>query len=171
MCSFNTSSWKRYVYELIIKLSAHSRASPHRYSIDNGSLCYRTDAADTSRIGIPQDEELNYRLIYEDHDIARSGHLGREKTYSLVIQINWWTKYINWYALMCLPVRSARVKPSTHWAAQLASFPYPLGVGSPLACTSCLVCPSICRQHGYCGFCRPIEHDGSLSGCAGLHWW
>ena len=88
-------------------MSAHSRASPHRYSIDTGSLCYRTDAADTSRIGIPQDEELNYRLIYEDHDIARSGHLGREKTYSLVIQINWWNKYINWYALMFLPVRSA----------------------------------------------------------------
>ena len=41
-----------------IKLSARSRARLHRYSIDNGLLCYRTDTADTPRIAVPHDEEL-----------------------------------------------------------------------------------------------------------------
>ena len=33
-----------------IKLPTLSRARQPRYSIDNGLLCYRTDAADTPRI-------------------------------------------------------------------------------------------------------------------------
>ena len=70
-----------------IELSALLRARLHRYSIDNGMLCYRTDIEDNFRIAVPHDDELKYRIIYEVHDTALSGHLGREKTYySSVIQ-------------------------------------------------------------------------------------
>ena len=40
-------------------LSARLRASLHRYSIDNGLLCYRTDVEDTARIFVAHDENLN----------------------------------------------------------------------------------------------------------------
>ena len=64
-----------------IELSARLRARLHRYSIDNGLLCYRTDIEDNPRIAVPHDEELKYRILYESHDTSLSGHLGREKTY------------------------------------------------------------------------------------------
>ena len=40
------------------QLSARLQGSLHRYSIDNGLLCYRTDVANTARIVVPQNEEL-----------------------------------------------------------------------------------------------------------------
>ena len=49
--------------DLDIKLSACSRARLHRYSIDNGLLCYRTDAVDSPRIFVPHDEELKYSIL------------------------------------------------------------------------------------------------------------
>ena len=67
-----------------IELSARLRARLHLYSIDNGLLCYRTYIEDNPRIAVPHDEELEYRILYEAHDTALSGHLGREKTYSSV---------------------------------------------------------------------------------------
>ena len=79
-----------------IKLSARSRARLHRYSIDNGLLCYSTDVEDTPRIVIPHDEELKYRILFEAHDTNVSGHLGREKTYGSVSQTYWWPKLYKW---------------------------------------------------------------------------
>ena len=67
-----------------IKLSASSRARLHRYTIDNGLLCYCTDTTDTPRVVVPHDEELKYRILYEVHNTAIGGHLVREKTYGLV---------------------------------------------------------------------------------------
>ena len=72
-----------------IKLSALSCARLHRYSIDNGLLSYRTDAVDTPRITVPHDEELKYRILYEVHDTAISGHLDREKTNGVVRHSYW----------------------------------------------------------------------------------
>ena len=69
-----------------IELSARLRARLHRYSIDNCLLCYRTDIKHNPRIAVPHDEELKYQILYEAHDTALSGHLGREKTYSSVSQ-------------------------------------------------------------------------------------
>ena len=40
-----------------IKLSVRLRAGIHRYYLDNGLLCYSTDAADTTRIVVLHDEE------------------------------------------------------------------------------------------------------------------
>ena len=70
-------------------MSARLRARLHRYFIDNGLLCYRTDIEDNPRIDVPHDEELKYRILYEAHDTASSGHLGREKTFSSVSQAYW----------------------------------------------------------------------------------
>ena len=66
--------------------SARLRASLHRYHIDNGLLCYRKDVADTAHIVVPQNEDQKYRILFEAHDTALSGHLGREKTYGSVSQ-------------------------------------------------------------------------------------
>ena len=41
-----------------IKLSARLRARLHRYSIDQGLLCYNTDGEDTPRIVVPHDEKI-----------------------------------------------------------------------------------------------------------------
>ena len=60
-----------------INLLGRLRARLHRYSLDNGLLCYSTDAGDTPRIVVPHDEELKYRILFEAHDSALSGHLGR----------------------------------------------------------------------------------------------
>ena len=46
-----------------IKLSASSRASLHRYSIDQGLFYYCTDAADPPRIAVPHDEDFKYRIL------------------------------------------------------------------------------------------------------------
>uniref|UniRef100_H3H769 Integrase catalytic domain-containing protein n=1 Tax=Phytophthora ramorum TaxID=164328 RepID=H3H769_PHYRM len=85
------------------KLSARLRARLHRYSLDDGLLYYSTDPEDSPRIVVPHDEDLKYRILYEAHDTALSGHLGGEKTYG------------------------SRVKPSPHAAAPLASLPIPSG--------------------------------------------
>ena len=108
-----------------IELSARSRARLHRYSIDNGLLYYRTDTADTSRIIVPHDEELKYRILYEAHDTAFSGHLGREKTYGLVSQGYWYPKLYKWVSVRVKCVNG--YKPSAHAAAPLASLPVPTG--------------------------------------------
>ena len=65
------------------QLLARLRASLHRYFIDNGLLCYRTDVADTARILVPHDEDLKYRILVEAHDTALSGHLARKRLMTL----------------------------------------------------------------------------------------
>ena len=111
-----------------IKLSARSRARLHRYSIDDGLLCYRTDTGDTPRIVVPHDEELKYRILYEVHDTAINGYLGREKTYGLVSQSYWWPKLYKWVATYVRTCETCqRVKPSAHMSALLDSLPVPSG--------------------------------------------
>ena len=122
MYTFATSSWIRK--DLDIKLSACLRVRLHRYSIDTGLLCYLADAAGTPRIIIPHDEELKYRILYDFHVTAISGHLGRETTYSFVRQSYWWPKLYKWvstYVITCETCQ--RVKLSAHAAAPLASLP------------------------------------------------
>ena len=68
------------------RLSARLRTSLYRYHIDNGLLCYRKDVADTAHIVVPQNEDQKYRILFEAHDTALSGYLGREKTYGSVSQ-------------------------------------------------------------------------------------
>ena len=65
------------------QLSARLRASLHRYSIDNVLLCYNTDVADTARIVVPRNEDLKYRILFEAHGTALSGHWGWKRPMSL----------------------------------------------------------------------------------------
>jgi len=109
-------------------LSARLRASRHRYTVADGLLYYSTGAEDTPRVVVPHDEDLKYRILYEAHDAALSGHLGREKTYSSVSRTYWWPKLYKWtstYVRTC--ETGQRVKPSPHAAAPLASLPVPSG--------------------------------------------
>uniref|UniRef100_H3H286 Integrase catalytic domain-containing protein n=1 Tax=Phytophthora ramorum TaxID=164328 RepID=H3H286_PHYRM len=110
------------------KLSARLRARLHRYSLDDGLLYYSIDSEDTPRIVVPHDEDLKYRILYEAHDTALSGHLGREKTYGSVSLSYWWPKLYKWtntYVRTC--ETCLRVKPSPYAAAPLASLPIPSG--------------------------------------------
>ena len=91
-------------------------------------MYYRTDVADPLRIVVPHDEDLKHRILYEVHDTAIGGHLGREKTYGAVCQSYWWPKLYKWvstYVRTCEMCQ--RVKPSPHSAAPLASLPIPTG--------------------------------------------
>jgi hypothetical protein len=51
-------------------LSARLRASLHRYSVTDGLMYYSTGAEDTPRVMVPHDEDLKYRILYENHDGA-----------------------------------------------------------------------------------------------------
>jgi hypothetical protein len=109
-------------------LSARLRASLHRYTVEDGLLYYSTGAEDTPRVVVPHDEDLKYRILYEAHAAALSGHLGSEKTYSSVSRTYWWPKLYKWtstYVRTCETCQ--RVKPSPHAAAPLASLPVPSG--------------------------------------------
>ena len=78
-----------------IKLSARLRASLHRYSIDEGLLYYRTDVANPPRIAVPHDEDLKYRNLYEVHDTAIGGDLGRERPMGQYAKVIGGPNYIN----------------------------------------------------------------------------
>ena len=95
-------------------------------------LCYCTVIEDNPRIAVLHDEELKYRILYEAHDIALSGHLGREKTYSSVSHAYWCPKLYKWVINYVRTYETCqRVKPSAHAAAPLASLPVPTGVLIP----------------------------------------
>ena len=99
-----------------INLSARSRPRLHLYSFDNVLLCYRPNTADTPRIVVFHDKELKYCILYEVHDTANRGHLGREKTYGLISQSYWWPKLYKWvstYVRTCETCQ--RVKTSGCW--------------------------------------------------------
>ena len=76
--------WRGEFPDSDIQLSARLRARLHRYTIDQGLLCYCTDVEDSPRIVVPHNDELKYRILYEAHDTELSVHLGREKTYHSV---------------------------------------------------------------------------------------
>ena len=78
------------------QLSASLRAQLHRFTIDTNLLLYCTDAADTLRIVVSHDEDLKYRVLYQEHHTVLSGHLGRDKTYGSVSQTYWWPKLYKW---------------------------------------------------------------------------
>ena len=67
-----------------VKLSPRNRARLHRYALTDGLLHYSTGSDDQPRVVVPHDEDLKYQILYEAHDTPLGGHLGREKTYSLV---------------------------------------------------------------------------------------
>uniref|UniRef100_H3H1W0 Reverse transcriptase domain-containing protein n=1 Tax=Phytophthora ramorum TaxID=164328 RepID=H3H1W0_PHYRM len=150
------------------KLSARLRARLHRYSLDGGLLYYNTDPEDTPRIVVPHDEDLKYRILYEAHDTALSGHLGREKTYGSVSLSYWWPKLYKWtstYVRTCDTCQ--RVKPSPHAAAPLTSLPVPSGYWKSMGMDIVFGLPK--DSEGNTSLCRPFEQDGSCNGGAGHH--
>ncbi|KAG4234491.1 hypothetical protein PC116_g17345 [Phytophthora cactorum] len=110
------------------ELSGRLRASLHRYTFDGGLMYYSTDPEDAPRVGVPHDEDLKNRILYEVHDTPVSGHLGREKTYGSVSTMYWWLKLYKWvgtYVRTCETCQ--RTKSSPHAAAPLASLAVPTG--------------------------------------------
>ncbi|KAE8965358.1 hypothetical protein PR002_g28699 [Phytophthora rubi] len=54
------------------ELTARQRSCLHRYSVVEGVLYYQVDGGDEPRIGVPNDEDLRHRVLYEAHDTPLS---------------------------------------------------------------------------------------------------
>ncbi|KAG2840375.1 hypothetical protein PC112_g3759 [Phytophthora cactorum] len=116
------------VFDLIRAAYAHDDIIVKALTLDGGLLYYSTDSEDASRVVIPHDEDLKYRILYEVHDTPVGGHLSREKTYDSMSTMYWWPKLYKWvgaYVLTCETCQ--RTKSSPHAAAPLASLPVPTG--------------------------------------------
>ena len=121
------------------------------------SIVYCKGVEDHPRIVVALAEELKYLIIFEAHDTALSGHLGREKIYSSVIQTYQWPKLYKWvihYVRTC--ETCPRVKTASHSADPLASLPIPCGCWA-----------SICME---LVFGLPKDSDGNtgIEICVGL---
>ncbi|GMF42910.1 unnamed protein product [Phytophthora fragariaefolia] len=79
-----------------VGLTARQRSRLHRYSVVEGLFYYQVDVDDEPRIGVPNDEDLRHRVLYEAHDTPLSGHLGRAKTYTSVARNLWWSHMYKW---------------------------------------------------------------------------
>ena len=91
-------------------------------------LCYRTDVAETTRIVVPHNEDVKYRILFEAHDTALSGHLGWEKTYGSVSQHYWWPKLYKWVSKYVRTCETCQwIKPPAHLDAPLARLLVPMG--------------------------------------------
>ena len=61
---------------------------------------------------VPHDEVLKYRILFEAHDTAITGHFGREKTYGMVYQTYWCPKMYKWvstYVRTCEPCQRVKL--------------------------------------------------------------
>ena len=125
------------------QLSARSRASIHRYSIDNGLFCYRTDVAVPFTLLCLIMRISNVRILFEPHDNDLSGHLGRKEAYGSVSQHYWWPKLYKWVSTYVRTTK--RASGSNHQHIRLRQSPVylcPRGVGIPSARILCLVFPT-----------------------------
>ena len=65
-------------------MSSAYRSASDRYTIRNGLLYQTAVTDDTSRVVIPDDNDLRLRIMFERHHAPIAGHLDREKTYHTV---------------------------------------------------------------------------------------
>ncbi|KAG3054818.1 hypothetical protein PI125_g25804 [Phytophthora idaei] len=108
------------------KLAPHLRARARRYRVHEGLLLYSAVDDDMNRIVVPNDCDLQMRIMYEYHDAPAAGHPGREKTYLLLTRDFYWNRQYKWarkYVRACEVCR--RVKPAAFSQAPLQSLPTP----------------------------------------------
>ncbi|GMF37349.1 unnamed protein product [Phytophthora fragariaefolia] len=87
----------------IIKKLEQGKDVP-QYSLLDGILCYLTDEDETPRLYIPDDDDLENRVICENHDAVSAGHPGFYKIYLAVREKYYWPKmmtYIQRYVNTC----------------------------------------------------------------------
>ena len=102
------------------------RARIHRFSYEDDLLWFAVEDSTHLRVVVPHDADAKYRLLYEHHDTAVSGHLGREKTYLSLARNFWWPNMYKWvrtYVKSCDVCQ--RVKAAPHSQAPLQSLPVP----------------------------------------------
>ena len=108
------------------KMSARAKSRLHRYEVRDGLLYFQVQPGEEPRVVVPNDDDLKYKIVYEVHDTPVAGHLGREKTYSLLSASFYWPRMYKWvshYVRTCDVCQ--RVKPSPSTQAPLASLPVP----------------------------------------------
>ncbi|KAE8958546.1 hypothetical protein PR001_g31017, partial [Phytophthora rubi] len=87
----------------IVKMFKQGDEVP-KYSLQDGILYYQTAEDEAPRLYIPDDEDLNNRVICENHDAVVAGHPGFYKTYLAVRERYYWPKmmkYIQRYVNTC----------------------------------------------------------------------
>ncbi|KAG6612054.1 reverse transcriptase [Phytophthora cinnamomi] len=78
------------------KLPKHLRARAHRFRVHDGLLLYNAVDDNADRVVVPNDHDLRLRIMYEYHDAPTAGHLGREKTYVLLMRDFYWHHQYKW---------------------------------------------------------------------------
>ncbi|GMF27116.1 unnamed protein product [Phytophthora fragariaefolia] len=128
-----------------IELTARQRSRLHRYSVVEGLLYYQVDGGDEPQIGVPNDEDLRHRVLYEAYDTPLSGHLGREKTYT---RNCWWPHMYKWvrkYVQTCETCQ--RVKPAPSASAPVMSLPVPADCWRSVSMDFIFELPTDARGH------------------------
>jgi len=52
-------------------------------------------------IYVPEDKDLQWRIIEQHHDTKVAGHLGRWKTHELVSRSYWWLQMSHYISVYC----------------------------------------------------------------------
>ncbi|GMF46185.1 unnamed protein product [Phytophthora fragariaefolia] len=131
-----------------VELTARQRSRLHRYSVVEGLFYYQVNDGDELRIGVPNDEDLRHRVLYEAHDTPLSGHLGREKAYTSVARNFWWSHMYKWvrkYVQTCDTCQ--RVKPAPSASAPLMSLPVPADCWRSVSMDFIFELPADARGH------------------------
>jgi len=89
---------KQHFRDLYIKdpqlgplLSRYSTSAPNsRYFVDDGLLW--TNIAGSTRLCVPQDNDLRTQILHDHHDAPISGHLGFDKTYEEMRRTYFWPR-------------------------------------------------------------------------------
>ncbi|KAE8963394.1 hypothetical protein PR001_g29386 [Phytophthora rubi] len=110
--------------ETLGALSRNTRNQIDSYHFDGDLLCYNIDKFDAPRVVVPNDDDLQARIIHEFHDSPMGAHLGREKTFTAVSRDFFWPHMYKWvrkWARTCETCQ--RVKPSKSSQAPLRPSP------------------------------------------------
>ena len=98
----------------------------HRYMFDDNLLWYHAEVDDAYRIVVPNEKDLLLQILFEYHNSATMGHLGREKTYLAVSRDFYWPKqyrFVRNYVQTCEMCQ--RMKPYPVSNAPLQPLPIP----------------------------------------------
>ncbi|KAE8878438.1 hypothetical protein PF003_g37394 [Phytophthora fragariae] len=110
--------------ETLGALSRNTRNQIDRYHLDGDLLCYNIDKFDAPRVVVPNDDDLQARIIHEFHDSPMGAHLGREKTFAAVSRAFFWPHMYKWVRKWVRTCETCqRVKPSKSSQAPLRPLP------------------------------------------------
>jgi hypothetical protein len=133
--SYQNDKYYQHLYQFLInKEKDTSIETPKEllpkakhFQLRDSLLYFTVHGLDYSRLVVPDDKELRYMILHDNHDTVISGHLGYDKTYELIQREYYWlnmTKDIQEYVFTC--DQCQRNKSSNHKSyGLLKSLPIP----------------------------------------------